>query len=168
MSTFSELLSEHISNQETELKKLKDRRKELKAELNVVEEQINKSEKDVEHAKQFKSSIQPRKRKTTKKPSSKRRSRTDRSQLKDQVLKLINDGGSSGIARGDLVTQLGIKGDKAAEGFLGTFLVKLQEDNIITRGDPEPGKKFGPYVSTSASSESQEESGSSTSNEPSF
>ena len=164
MSTVLEIISNHISDQEDELKTLKERRKELKA----IEEQIEIIEKEIEHAKAFKSSIQPRKRKTTKKPSSKRRSRTDRSQLKDQVLQLINDGGSSGIARGDLVTQLGIKGDKAAEGFLGTFLVKLQEDNIITRGDPEPGKKFGPYVSTSASSESQEESGPSTSNEPSF
>ncbi|MCY4657453.1 MAG: hypothetical protein OXC80_11650 [Gammaproteobacteria bacterium] len=72
--------------------------------------------------------------------------RTDRSHLREGVTNAMERAGSKGISRKDLLLYLDIKGDKKAEGYLGTYLAKLQKEGKVVRGEPASGRTYGPYV----------------------
>ena len=152
MAELRDLLVKHIEDARKAKKSLEAKVKELQGlqdEIKQLDADIKLSEKYLSESKSGRRG-RPRK-------QQKRGSRIDRSQLRNDVLNTIRNAGSAGIARGDLIATVGIKGDKRAEGYLGNYLSELQKNGTVGRGPAAEGKAYGPYVHadhTSSSSES--------------
>lgn len=153
MAELRDLLVKHIEDARKAKKSLEAKVKELQGlqdEIKQLDADIKLSEKYLSESKSGRRG-RPRK-------QQKRGSRIDRSQLRNDVLNTIRNAGSAGIARGDLIATVGIKGDKRAEGYLGNYLSELQKNGTVGRGPAAEGKAYGPYVHADHMSSSSESS----------
>lgn len=150
MAEFRDMLVKHIEDTKKAKKALEAKVKELEA----LQNQIKDLDDDIKLSEKFlaESKSGRRGRGRPKKQPQKRGARIDRSQLRNDVLNTIRNAGSAGIARGDLIATVGIKGDKRAEGYLGNYLSELQKNGTVGRGPAAEGKAYGPYVHADHSS----------------
>lgn len=142
MAELRDLLLNHIEGAKKEKKELEAKVKELQA----LQESIKLLDADIKLSEKYLGESRHGRRGRPRKQQQKRRGRIDRSQLRADVMNTIHSAGSAGVARGDLINSVNIKGDKKAEGYLGNYLSELQKNGTIGRGPAEEGKAYGPYV----------------------
>lgn len=153
MAEFRELLVKHIEDAKKAKKALEAKVKELQ----TLQDEIKQLDADIKLSEKYLSETKSGRRGRPRKQQ-KRGSRIDRSELRTNVLNTIRNAGSAGVARGDLIAAVGIKGDKRAEGYLGNFLSELQKEGTVGRGAAQEGKAYGPYVHADYLSSSSESS----------
>jgi hypothetical protein len=121
-----------VSRERTRLTRARDsalsRKNKLDQELSEIETELSA----IEAYEQAKKKA-PRKAAAGRRPSAKAGRRAPRGEKRRSVLDLIQK--SNGLTRGEILSTLGVKGDKSAEQSVSNALTALKKQNLVVSKD---------------------------------
>ena len=128
-----ETFKSYVSRERNRLTKARDAARNRKIQ---IERELNEIESELEAIQAYE---QAKKRTSSKSPRVGRRSsaragkRAPRGEKRRSVLELIQK--SNGLTRGEILANLGVKGDKSAEQSVSNALTALKKQNLVASKD---------------------------------
>ena len=133
MAKTPETFKSYVTRERSRLTKARDAARNRKIQ---IERELNEIESELEAIQAYE---QAKKRTLSKAPRAGRRSssgagkRAPRGEKRRSVLELIQK--SNGLTRGEILANLGVKGDKSAEQSVSNALTALKKQNLVASKD---------------------------------